>query len=217
LRLAVLPLARAYARVLRGFSTPHIFVPTDRIQWVGHLESNWRVIRAELDHLRSAFDVPALIDVIPGEQAVTDARWRMLHLRYFEQPIEQNCALCPRTAALLREIPGLISATFSILQPGARISPHRALFAGVLRYHLGLIVPARTDSCALRVGDEIRHWGEGSSLLFDDTRQHEAWNLTDEDRAVLLLDVKRPLPAPLRWLNDAALWVMSRIAIPPAQ
>jgi len=78
-----------------------------------------------------------------------------------------------------------------------------------------LIVPERTDLCGLRVGNETRHWQAGSSLLFDETRQHEAWNLTDEDRAVLLLDVKRQLPSPLRWLNETVLVLLSRLVMLP--
>lgn len=215
LRVAVLPLARAYARVLRRWSVPDVFVATDQIEWVSRLEANWRVIRDELDRLRVGFDLPALIDVIPGEYGVADARWKMFIFRYFGRPVPENCALCPRTAELLGDVPGLISANFSVLQPGARIAAHHGIFAGVLRYHLGLIVPQHADLCGLRVGKDTRHWREGSSLLFDDTHEHEAWNLTDQDRIVLLLDVKRQVPAALRWLNDAVLSLLSRIIMPP--
>jgi aspartyl/asparaginyl beta-hydroxylase (cupin superfamily) len=214
-RVVLVPLARAYAGLLRRFSVLDAFLPTDHLDWVRHLQSNWRVIREELDRLRSDFDLPALIDMIPGEQGVTDARWKMFIFRYFGQPIEQNCALCPRTALLLERIPGLVSANFSVLQPGARIAAHQGIFAGMLRYHLGLIVPERVDLCGLRVGNERRHWREGSSLLFDETREHEAWNLTDQDRVVLLVDVKRKLPTPLRWLNDVVLLFLSRVVMAP--
>lgn len=214
-RVVLIPLARAYARLLRRFSTRDVFVPTDRIDWVTHLESNWQVVRDELDRLRAGFDLPALIDVIPGEQYVTDARWKMFMFRYFGRPIESNCSLCPRTAGLLDRIPGLISANFSVLEPGARIAAHHGIFAGVLRYHLGLIVPARANQCGLRVAGETRQWREGASLLFDDTHRHEAWNDTNEDRVVLLLDVKRPLPAPVRWVNDATVLLLSRMVMQP--
>jgi beta-hydroxylase len=215
LRAVLLALARAYAHLLRRFSTGRVFLPTEQVAWVNRLEANWQVIRAELDVLRQGFDLPALIEVIPGEQAVADARWKMFILRYYGRRIAENCSLCPRTAALLEGIPGLISANFSVLQPGARLAPHRGIFAGVLRYHLGLIVPEDAEHCGLRVDNEVRQWREGSSLLFDDTRQHEAWNDTNQDRVVLLVDVKRQLPAPLRWLNDAVLLLMSRVVMPP--
>ena len=58
-----------------------------------------------------------------------------------------------------------------------------------------------------------RHWRRGASLLFDETRRHEAWNQSGGDRVVLLLDVKRPLPAPLRWCNDVRLDLLSRFVL----
>ncbi len=33
--------------------------------------------------------------------------------------------------------------------------------------------------CALRVANEVRAWKEGKCLVFDDTSEHEAWNLSD--------------------------------------
>ncbi len=214
LRHVLLPVARGYARLLRRYSAGEVFVPTQPIAWVNHLEANWKMMRDELDRLRGGFELPALVEVIPGEQYVADKRWRMFIFRYFGRSIAENCALCPRTAALLEQVPGLISANFSVLQPGARLAAHHGLFAGVLRYHLGLIVPERADHCALRVDGEIRHWQEGASLLFDDTRRHEAWNATDQDRVILLLDVRRQLPRPLCWINDALLAVLSRLVMP---
>jgi hypothetical protein len=32
---------------------------------------------------------------------------------------------------------------------------------------------------------------------------------------VLFLDVKRPLPVPVRWLNDAIMYLLSRLVIWP--
>jgi beta-hydroxylase len=51
------------------------------------------------------------------------------------------------------------------------------------------------------VGDDIRHWEAGKSLIFDDTFNHEVWNDTDETRVVLFVDVLRPLPAPWSTIN----------------
>jgi len=214
-RAIVFAVGRTYASVLRRFSAREVFVPTEQIAWVHRLESNWHVIRDEVDQLRSNYALPALMDVIPGERGFADRGWKTFMFRYFGQSITQNCSFCPRTAALLEDIPGLLSAKFSVLEPGSRIVPHHGIYAGVLRYHLGVVVPERADLCALRVDGQTRHWREGSSILFDDTRQHEAWNLADQDRVVLLCDVKRQLPAPLRWVNEAVLLILSRFIMPP--
>src|SRR5262245_2032688 len=174
LRIVLLGLARAYAHLLRSVSTRLPFLETEGIGWVADLEASWPVIDDELDLLRDRFEFPSLIDVIPGERAVTDERWRIFFFKYAGRPIERNGALCPRTAALIDRIPGVTAACFSLLEPGARITAHQGIFAGVLLYHLSLIVPGHTELCGRRVHDQTRHWRRGASLLFDETRRHEA-------------------------------------------
>ncbi len=103
--------------------------------------------------------------------------------------------------ALLEQVPGMMTAFFSILAPGKYIPDHRGPFNGVLRYHLGLKVPEPAEQCRIRVADEYAHWEEGESLLFDDTYRHEVWNDTDGERAVLFMDVRRPLRFPFDLLD----------------
>jgi aspartyl/asparaginyl beta-hydroxylase (cupin superfamily) len=42
------------------------------------------------------------------------------------------------------------------------------------------------------VGGETRAWREGEAFAFDDTIEHEAWNDSDELRAILILDTWNP-------------------------
>jgi aspartate beta-hydroxylase len=46
--------------------------------------------------------------------------------------------------------------------------------------------------CAIRVSDHTEHWQEGRCMVFDDSYEHEAWNHTDEDRIVLIVDLWHP-------------------------
>ena len=62
------------------------------------------------------------------------------------------------------------------------------MYKGVLRYHLGLIVPGSEGSCRIRVGNDVRCWKEGKSLIFDDSHPHEVWNDCDSYRVVLFVD-----------------------------
>jgi beta-hydroxylase len=110
----------------------------------------------------------------------------------------------------MRAIPGMKTAMFSILAAGKHIPPHRGPYKGVLRYHLGLIVPQPAEACRIRVGDEVRHWTEGGSLVFDDTYDHEVWNDTGGQRVVLFVDVVRPLTGAAAQLNRALLWLIAR-------
>lgn len=52
------------------------------------------------------------------------------------------------------------------------------------------------------------HWEEGGSLVFDDTYNHEVWNETDGEGAILFLDVKRPMHQPFAGFNDLLLHLL---------
>jgi aspartyl/asparaginyl beta-hydroxylase (cupin superfamily) len=42
------------------------------------------------------------------------------------------------------------------------------------------------------VGGETRGWIAGEAFAFDDTIEHEAWNRSERNRAVLIIDVWNP-------------------------
>ena len=90
---------------------------------------------------------------------------------------------------------------FSILSPNIRIPPHRGPTNGIVRIHLGLIVPDDKDGCQIRVDDQIFGWEEGKCVVFDDFYEHEVWNNTEQQRVVLFFDVDRPMKLPGRLLN----------------
>ena len=46
--------------------------------------------------------------------------------------------------------------------------------------------------CLFRVGAETREWRPGQAWVFDDTIEHEAWNDSDELRAILIIDTWNP-------------------------
>ena len=94
---------------------------------------------------------------------------------------------------------------FSILDPGKRIPPHRGPYNGVLRLHLGLLVPEPHERLGIRIGPEHRHWQEGRVLIFDDAYEHEAWNDSAQVRVVLFVDFEKPLRFPANLLNRVLL------------
>ena len=108
---------------------------------------------------------------------------------------EANCARCPRTAALLDRLPLLDvpgrgpAAFFSILRRGAKIPPHTGVSNTRAVVHLPLVVP---PGCGFRVGSETREWVVGEAFAFDDTIEHEAWNTSNQSRAVLIFDIWNP-------------------------
>jgi aspartyl/asparaginyl beta-hydroxylase (cupin superfamily) len=200
------------------------FFDSSEFPWAEEFAGHWQEIREELEVLLERLDdVPNFQDVSPHQSTLTsDDRWKTYIFCIHGNHCEENGARCPRTAELLKTIPGLKSAMFSILAPGKHITKHRGPYAGVLRYHLGLIVPKQKERCRIQVGSSVRHWEEGKSLIFDDSHDHEVWNDTNETRVVLFIDFVRPVPYPLSVWNAMIVrslgWAsMARIAVSNAR
>ncbi|MDX2216302.1 MAG: aspartyl/asparaginyl beta-hydroxylase domain-containing protein [Oculatellaceae cyanobacterium bins.114] len=188
-----------------------VFFTTDQFPWSKMLEANWKVIREELDDVMEHTDaLPNFQDISPRQHRIAnDNRWKTYFFWAFGFKSKVNCDRCHETTKLLKKIPGLKVAFFSILAPGKHIPEHYGKHKGLIRYHLGLKVPEPREKCRIRVADQIAHWEEGKSLLFDDTYMHEVWNDTDGYRAVLFLDIARPMRFPLNLVNAIACYILA--------
>jgi ornithine lipid ester-linked acyl 2-hydroxylase len=182
------------------------FLDPSGFAWTQMLENNLDSIRTELDEvMRHRNDLPNFQDISPDQKNLSqDDGWKTYFFYAYGFKAWKNCRRCPETTRLLKQVPGMKTAFFSILAPGKHLPPHRGPYKGVLRYHLGLIIPQPELSCGIRVDAETRHWKEGKSLIFDDTYMHEAWNDTDRDRVVLFMDFVRPLRFPGSVVN----WIL---------
>jgi aspartyl/asparaginyl beta-hydroxylase (cupin superfamily) len=205
-------LAKLYSRQSRVPDGP--FIPNHHFPFVAELEANWAGIRAELDVILQDRDrIPFLDKISPDQTRIAHSqKWRAFFLWGMGEELTGNTARCPKTAALLRKVPGLRSAWFSILAPNYKIKPHRGITKGVLRSHLGLIVPRRWQQCRMIVGGETVRWREGKCFVFDDSMLHQVWNRTDEERAILLFDFDRPMRWPASALNRLAMGLLKRTA-----
>jgi beta-hydroxylase len=186
-------------------------LPVESFPWARELEDNWKSIRREVDDvLRFREQLPNFQDISTDQESITDDdRWKTYFFFGYGFRSDANCAQCPETTRLLERVPGMTTAFFSILSPHKRIPEHRGPYKGVVRYHLGLLVPEPQESCGIRVGGRVAHWEEGKSLVFDDSYEHEAWNDTDGVRVVLFMDVIRPLRPPASLLNRAIIKAIS--------
>lgn len=175
--------------------------------WSDELEREWHAIRRELERvLVRKNDLPNMQNIAPDAVSITnDAGWKVFLLVAYGVESEPNIAMCPDTWRIVSKIPGLKTALFSILEPGKRLPPHRGPYNGVLRLHLGLIIPSEGPDVAIRVGSQTCQWQEGKVLIFDDAYEHEVWNNTEHARVVLFIDFVKPLKFPANWLNKALL------------
>ena len=171
--------------------------------WAAEVEGEWERIRAELEQIMERREeLPSFHEIVTGIKSISqDKNWKTFMLVGYGRESEENCRRCPETTRVLRKIPGMKTAFFSILSPGKHIPSHKGPYNGVLRYHLGLIIPEPKEKCRIRVHNEIRHWSEGDSLIFDDTYNHEVWNDTSGHRVVLFVDFVRPIKFPFNLLN----------------
>ena len=179
--------------------------------WAVELEREWRTIRAELERvLVRKDDLPGFHEIAPDVETIShDRGWKTFMLVGFGIPSVQNIRQCAETWRILQKIPGLKTAMFSIFEPGKHLPAHRGPYNGVLRFHLGLIVPEPRQQVAIRVGSQLCHWHEGRALIFDDAYEHEAWNHTGHTRVVLFVDFVKPLRFPARFTN----WLLMNLAL----
>lgn len=204
---ATLGKRRIYNNECHGLHYP--FLPADEyfdaghFPWLATLEAATTIIRQEfLDLMAGGGD--GLQPYVQQEPGTPANKWSPLDNSpdwsawfFWKHGVRQEdaCARCPKTAALLdglplSDIPGRSpSAFFSLLRPGAHIPPHTGVTNARAIVHLPLVVP---PGCTFRVGGETRTWEEGRAFAFDDTIEHEAWNRSDQLRAVLIFDVWNP-------------------------
>jgi aspartate beta-hydroxylase len=191
---------------------PHLpasaYFARELFPWYRELEENVEAICAEwLAVSREREGVEPFLKFDAPEQARdylaginTPPRWDAFFFYRHGERLVENCARCPRTAALLERVPLVRirehapEVCFSVLTPGSHILPHRGVTNVRLVTHLPLIVP---ENCLLTVGGEARGWRAGECFTFDDTYEHEAWNRGTSDRIVMLMDCWNPHLTPV--------------------
>ena len=108
---------------------------------------------------------------------------------------QQGLSSFPRTVELLKQIPNLRSAGFSKLGPHTSLAYHRGwakLSNYVLRCHFPVIVPKGDILCGVVCENDFQFYTKGEWMVFDDSKTHKAFNHSNEDRVVLIVDIQRP-------------------------
>lgn len=157
------------------------------------LTENWEMIRDEGLRLMDEGMVRAAAGYTDfGFNSFFRTGWKRFYLKWYDDALPSAEQLCPKTVALLREVPSVHGAMFALLPPGGRLVRHRDPFAGSVRYHLGLATP-NTEACYIEVDGIRRGWRDGEATIFDETYIHHAENTADTNRLILFCDVERPL------------------------
>jgi beta-hydroxylase len=188
------------------YGNPPVYQP-HQFPWVADVEREWQKIRGELDVvLKRREELPNFQDISTDVKSIQrDDQWKTFMFLGYGKTSNENLRRCPETARILQKIPGLKTGFFSILSPRKHIPAHRGPYNGVLRLHLGLLVPEPRENCHIRVAKDFLVWEEGKAVVFDDSFNHEVWNDTDGVRVVLFVDFERPVRFPFNLLNKLVL------------
>jgi beta-hydroxylase len=152
-------LTRVFMRVVAGVERLNLscskvgnppFYDNRVFPWVAEIEREWPAIREELDRvLTRKDDLPGFHEISSDVATISQDRdWKTFMLAGYGLRSAANIASCPQTWRICQKIPGLLTVMFSILEPGKHLPPHRGPYNGVLRLHLGLIVPEPRDGSA---------------------------------------------------------------------
>lgn len=185
------------------------FFKRDDLAWSANVEAKYPEVRKEveklLEHVKS---MPTVHDMIPTTGYYFSERdWRQVTFFSYGTRIEDNCELYPNIWEAFSRVPDLVSGTVSILAPNEIVPAHEHSYKGLLIFHMGVVIPESGGGCGIRVDTEESRWQEGEVFAIDPTYDHEVWNRTDQYRAILLGEFRRPdLPGPLKFLDRIFIW-----------
>jgi ornithine lipid ester-linked acyl 2-hydroxylase len=172
------------------------------------LKDNFEEVQKEItDILKNYDNLVVFQDVSPNQAYIPkDDGWRMFFFKAMGIRFKRNERFAPKITEILSKYKDIQSAYISVLGPKSYLNPHKGPWSGILRMHLGAVIPGNNE-CTLLVEQEPYHWKEGELVLFDDTFDHMAINNTEQPRAILFLDIMRPLPQPWKFFNWMCRWV----------
>ena len=189
------------------------------------LEDNYETILKECTKLLEFKDQITNLEELGGKKTkggIHAVKWKSFMLKSGGY-IDKNCELCPDTTRLLKQVPRIKQAFFSILDPHQHIQTHKGYYYGFMRYHLGIIIPNNNmnNECWIRINEDKKDndnydkssiikgekyfWRNGKGIIFNDNYLHEAYNESDEVRVVLFIDVVRKFPWWFDWFNHLLL------------
>ena len=206
-------LNRYYAKHTGGAERPVFFDVESTYPELGQVTRSYPQIRKEFENLlEQQTRMPRYHDIDPGEEEISNAtnkKWGVFMLDILGHKPELNRSLCPETCRVIEQVPNRLQAFFSVLAPGKSIPLHEGPYLGYLRYHLALQVP-RENPPKLRVSSMEYTWKPGEAVLFDDTWPHAVENNSRDIRAVLIIDVLRPMPLLPRLVNNVTARFVAR-------
>ena len=183
------------------------FFDPDLLSVTHELRIKFPQIQAELlEILKRRDDFAPFQTISPHQTFISDDdKWKLFFLKGLGHVFKRNADQAPITMGILNRHPSVLSAYLSVLGPRKVLNPHHGPTSAILRYHLGIDIPPG-KLCTLVVDGEEYQWENGGFVLFDDTFEHFAINESDQSRAILFMDVLRPMPPFWTAVAKAMIW-----------
>lgn len=172
-------------------------------KWVNDLISNYQIIKHELANFLE--HNPSKLNANYSNYT-NNMGWKTVPLLFFTIETEL-LQFFPETSNILKNIPQLIGAEFSILTPNTEIKAHYGYSKQIMRTHLGLKIPI--GDLGLTCEQETQQWKEGDTFSFNDGLLHSAWNKSNEDRWVLMVDT--PIPESIYTAFDISKYKLENL------
>jgi ornithine lipid ester-linked acyl 2-hydroxylase len=167
------------------------FHDPEQFTWVKQFLSNYEEIRKEIETLVE--QEKSQMRVYFNKTLVTSgSKWKTFSFKVWGINFKKRSLRAPILIDSIKSIPGIVSCSISMLEPGSRIKPHHGDTNAIIRCHLPITIPGKLPESGFRVGADTREWKHGELLMFNDSEEHEAWNLSDKDRVILIIDLMRP-------------------------
>jgi aspartate beta-hydroxylase len=127
------------------------------------------------------------------EKIGRSGRWTVFPLYERGARNERNCKVCPAATKIVEAHPNVAimagKVYFSCLDPHTRVAAHKGPTNMRVRCHFGIDTPV---DCGIRVGTVTKRWTPGRCIVFEDSFEHEVWNLSGCRRVVLVVDLWHP-------------------------
>jgi Aspartyl/Asparaginyl beta-hydroxylase len=106
---------------------------------------------------------------------------------------EAALLLFPKTVKILSSLKSFLypfgEAVLIVMKPDVFLPPHTDDINTSISCHLGIKTP---EGCEIKVGGKTRSWSRGKTLFFNHSFEHSAWNKSNEERVVLVMDLYHP-------------------------
>lgn len=154
------------------------------IDQLSYIKSNYEVIRNECLNL----DLKYYKEYKNFNEFSTKKNsWKVYTLYYKGYKFFYN-KHCEKTLSILKKT-NVVNAGFSLFYPGTITTVHKGNTPYTFRSHLGIDVPS---SCEFKIENKYLSVKNGEMNFFPADLEHQAWNKSNENRIILILDFLRP-------------------------